>query len=86
MTTLPMTIDELKIILEREQFLPETYSLTGGRHQDAHCISQENDKWVVYYSERGEKYHKVYFNSEGEACEYLLHEIRRDIGCKLPNA
>lgn len=77
-----MTITELKSILELEQFIPNTYSLTGGRHQDAYCLSREDDKWFVYYSERGEEIDKVCFRSESEACNDLLQKMRQDPGTK----
>jgi hypothetical protein len=81
----PMTVLDLKGILERERFIPSTYSLTGGRHQDAYCLSYERGQWSVYYSERGEETDKVSFSSEGEACEYLLQKMRRDPGTKPRN-
>ena len=76
----PTTVLELKGILERERFIPSTYSLAGGRHQDAYCLSPEGGKWSVYYSERGEEYDKVSFGSEREACEYFLQRMRSDPG------
>ena len=77
-----MTALELKDILEREQFIPSTYSLTGGRHQDAYCLSNEDGAWLVYYSEHGEESGRVSFGSESEACEYLLQKMRKDPGTK----
>lgn len=77
-----MTVTELKDILEREQFIPSTYSLTGGRHQDAYCLSYKSGTWFVYYSERGEEIDKVAFTRESEACETLLQKMRLDAGTK----
>ena len=40
------------------------------------CIVKE-DKWQVYYSERGNKSGLKIFETETEACEYFLGEIKR---------
>ena len=81
----PTTVLELKEILKLERFIPSTYSLNGGRHQDAYCLSFEGGKWSAYYSERGEEIDKVNFGSEREACEYLLQKMRSDPGTKHRN-
>lgn len=77
-----MNINELKSVLESERFIKNTYSLTGGRHQDAYCLSFENGLWQVYYSERGEEIERTIFDSESEACEFFLNKMRSDIGTK----
>lgn len=44
------------IIAHSHQKIPShAYSLTGGYPNEAFCIGQNNGKWEVYYSERGNK-------------------------------
>jgi hypothetical protein len=73
-----MNRDELKHILEREKFRPNTYSLAGGEPDEALCLSLEDGRWYVYYSERGMQTGKVGFDSESEACAYFLEKMRSD--------
>lgn len=73
-----MKRDELKQILMREQFKPNTYSLSGGEPSEALCLSFENGRWYVYYSERGLQTDKTRFDSESDACLYFLEKMRAD--------
>ena len=77
-----MNSNDLEQILEDEGFIKSTYSLTGGRHQDAYCLIFENGVWSVYYSERGEEIDKTSFDSESAACEFFLEKMRADVGTK----
>lgn len=77
-----MNSNDLKQILEDEGFMKSTYSLTGGRHQDAYCLTFEDGVWYVYYSERGEELDRISFGSESAACELFLKKMRADVGTK----
>lgn len=55
----------------------ELYSLNGGLPNEAYCIEKDDDRWQVYYSERGKKTCIGYFENEEEACDCLLNEIKR---------
>lgn len=79
-----MKSEGLKRILEIEGFSKSCYSLTGGRHQDAYCLSFDNDMWHVCYSERGEEAERKSFDNESSACEYFLEIMRADVGEKPP--
>ena len=35
-----------------------------------------NSKWVVYYLERGVRTTELFFDSEEEACDYILKSFR----------
>lgn len=50
-----MNIQELENILRLNKVPKELYSLKGGLPSEAFCIEKENDRWHVYYSERGGK-------------------------------
>ena len=64
-----MTIIELEHELVQLGIASDLYSImTSGL---------PNDKWQVYYSERGKKSGLKIFETETEACEYFLHKIKR---------
>ena len=66
----------LKDFLQREGFRVDCYDLEGGLMPERLTLGFESGKWCVYYSERGLQTGKRYFATEGEACEYLLNELR----------
>ncbi len=72
-----MTIKELESTLVQMGISDELYSImTGGFPNEKLCIVNE-DKWQVYYSERGNKSGLKIFETEAEACEYFLRKIKR---------
>lgn len=72
-----MNKQQLEKVLLINKVPKELYSLNGGLPNEAYCIEKENDKWYVYYSERGKKTGIGYFESEKEACDCLLKEIKK---------
>ncbi len=55
----------------------DLYSIrVGGLPNEKLCIVKE-DKWQIYYSERGRKTGLKEFKSESEACEYFLEKMKR---------
>ena len=73
-----MNIKELESELIKRRVNPLTYSLTGGLPSDALCIEKENNKWNIYYSERGNKDYLQSFTDESEACKFFLDTILED--------
>ena len=72
-----MTIIELERELLHLGISSDLYSImTGGLPNEKVCIVKD-DKWQVYYSERGKKSGLKIFETETEACEYFLHKIKR---------
>ena len=70
-----MTIIELERELLQLGISDDLYSImTGGLPNEKLCIVKE-DKWQVYYSERGNKSGLKIF--ETEACEYFLRKLKR---------
>lgn len=42
---------------------------------ESYCIEKKDNKWQVYYRERGSKFDIKEFNLETEACEYFYNWI-----------
>lgn len=67
-----MKIRDLKNAVSKMNIPRGAISFQGDFPPDAHCITRVGHKWEVYYSERGQKTDRVFFDSEHEACEYLF--------------
>ena len=67
---------ELKSILEKEGVAKNLYSLYGGLPSESYCLDKQNNKWEVYYSERGSKTDLEIFDTEDVACQYFLNKIK----------
>lgn len=46
-----------------------------GRTDKRFCLTYNNDKWEVYFCERGIKNTQMFFNTEEEACQYIFDEL-----------
>jgi hypothetical protein len=76
-----MDREELKKVLDKEGVKPVYYSLnglSGGPYNGAIILEKEGNKWLYYYFERGSKHSLQYFNTEDEACRYMLQELTSD--------
>lgn len=72
-----MTVEQLEKELEMLEIPQELYSImVGGLPNEKLCIAKE-DKWQVYYSERGCKSGLKVFETESEACEFFLRKMKR---------
>lgn len=72
-----MTIIELQNILNELKIPKDLYSIMkGGLPNEALCITND-EKWEVYYSERGRKSGLREFQNEEDACEYFLEKVKR---------
>jgi hypothetical protein len=81
-----MNREELKVVLDRECIDPSIYSLygqAGGPYDDRLILEQDRTIWTVYYIERGEKSQIHFFETEHEACEYLLNRLLRNPTTRL---
>lgn len=70
-----INIRSLKEKLE-EIKIPKSYYRIGSYGEEAVCILFENDKWVVFEGERGQRYNVHFFERESEACIYFLDRIK----------
>ena len=77
-----MNKDKLRIKLIEEKISQDAYSLEDDR-TETYCLDSSYGKWSVYYSERGLRTNEKHFESESEACEYLLSELMEDETCHL---
>ena len=71
-----MKRNELKDLLEKEKISKSIYSLDGGLPNEKLCLGFENNKWIVYYSERGVRTGVVEFITENDACDYIYNQIK----------
>lgn len=70
-----MKKDELKRALEDKRVPKELYNLDGtGRNDERFCL-QFNNKWEVYFCERGIKTTDLIFDTEEEACQYIFETL-----------
>ena len=69
---------ELAEAAERGGIRPEAYSLVGGLPTEAYVLDLVEGGWTVYYSERGKRRDEVRFDTEHEACDYLLLKLVGD--------
>lgn len=69
---------ELRETLDADGIRPDAYSLEGGLYEDRLCIDEDYGVWEVYYVERGKRWNQRRFDTEDEACRYLLDLLRQD--------
>lgn len=78
-----MKKNELKVLLEKGKISQSIYSLDGGLPNEKLCIGFENNRQIVYYSERGIKKGIVEFLNESDACDYLYNHINAIVTGKV---
>lgn len=78
-----MNTSELQVLLNREEFNPGVYDLSGGHLSERLTIAHQAPVWCVYYSERGLETGKRTFATESEACDYFLAKMRKLPGTKI---
>jgi hypothetical protein len=72
-----ITKEQVKQILIHNHVPEDSYSLEGGFLPERYCLSEVGYKWEVYYSERGLKSGLRQFDTEAEACDYFLIQLRK---------
>ena len=69
----------LRQMLEAENVDPRAYSLEGGAPIEAYVLEgSSGPRWAVFYSERGLRSGETWFETEDEACVYMLEHLLRD--------
>ncbi len=56
--------------------VPKSYYRIGSYGEEALCILFENNQWVVFEGERGQRYNVHFFDQEREACLYFWNRIK----------
>jgi hypothetical protein len=72
-----MFVDELRASLQHHDIPAIAYSL-GRDKNESYCLVMEDDRWHVYYSERGNRNAETMFASESDACKELLRRVLED--------
>ena len=67
----------LRTVLDLEGIPESVYSLDGGHPSEALVLDERPPGWAVYYSERGQETGLTLFDSESEACAYMLEQLMR---------
>lgn len=70
-----MKREELKKILDDEWVAPYEYSLFGENDSGLIMERQRDGKWLVYISDKGEKFSERFFETEDEACQYVYENL-----------
>ena len=67
---------ELKNQLDGLSVDPRSYSLDGSLANDAMILEHVYGKWIVFYSERGERNDEATFLTEADACKYIFDLLK----------
>lgn len=78
----PTTIIELEQWMKDGCYNFNSYSINGNLIYEGFGIEPENNSFVWYYTERGQKEPIKYFSSEKEATEFAYDQISKDIWAK----
>jgi hypothetical protein len=81
-----MIRDELDRKLRREGIRRDAYDLEGTKRDEAYCLEEESTGWIACYRERGIRRDQHYFESEHDACLYLLQLILNDPSTRIISA
>jgi hypothetical protein len=75
-----LVVDRIDLVraAESEGNRSSAYSLDGGLPAEHYVLALEEGGWSVYYSERGQRTGEVRFDTEHEACDYLLLQLVSD--------
>lgn len=68
----------LKEIADREGILADAFSLDGQDQEQRYVLTIEEGGWSTYFVERGERVGVEHFETEDDACEYLLQQLLGD--------
>ncbi len=67
---------EFKRLAKKKHIPNFMYNLEEtGRDDERFCLIRQEDKWNVYYSERGKKTTDLFFDTESDALAYILKEL-----------
>lgn len=70
-----INVNTLRERLEKMN-VPKSYYRIGAYGEEALCILSENNRWIVFEGERGQRYCVHEFEKESEACLYFWKRIQ----------
>ena len=76
-------------LLNAERVRPDVYSVDGlplSRVDERLVLEIVEGGWAVYYAERGGRSGERRFDTEDEACHFMLDRLLADAGNRLPRA
>jgi hypothetical protein len=73
-----MNRTRLQELAKQEGIRDDAYSLDGGLPSERYALEIAEGGWHVYFSERGLRTGIKRFETESEACEYLLETLLAD--------
>ena len=76
--TVGMDRDVLMKIAKRERIRDDAYSFDGALRENTLVLATERRRWVIKRVKRGEPKELAWFDTEVEACEYLLEALLSD--------
>jgi hypothetical protein len=73
-----MTRPRLVDLLDAEGVDPTAYRVDGSRGDECLILEVDHSGWAVYYAERGLRSGERQFDTEDEACRFMLDRLVAD--------
>jgi hypothetical protein len=70
-----MTIKDLKKDIIEKGYSFDIVEFEDEFPNESYCIRKYDEGWETYYSERGQKSGRSYFDNESDACKNLMEKI-----------
>lgn len=74
---------QLREFLDSENVRRDAYSLDESWCSECYRLEQVGSAWAVYYAERGLRSGERRFESEDDACDYLLNRLLSDPSTRI---
>lgn len=68
----------MRDLLDAERVRPDSYSLDGSEPDECLCLLPVTDGWAVFYAERGSRTGERRFETEDEACIFMVNRLLAD--------
>jgi hypothetical protein len=72
-------------LLAAEHVRPDSFSLAEPHGDECLCLEPVIDGWSVFYAERGVRTGERTFDTEDEACDFMVARLLADRGNRLNN-
>ncbi len=78
-----MNRTRLRELLDSEGVRHDSYCLDDSWCDECYRLGQVGSDWIVYYAERGLRSGQRQFDSEDDACDYLLNRLLSDPSTRI---